>query len=381
MKPSAAVLSLVFAIVAAVAIVWVGRYSPLERAGMLPGATAEVGPPISKTGPYPKAAIDQTEHNFGKMGVRSKGEHTFTIRNEGESDLVLMARPEDRSCQCTAAELSRETPIPPGESIDVLVKWEVKALTSEFRHSATLRTNDPQNKTIRLEITGQVEELIVVQPSGQWELGELNPKEPTVFTATMHSPMLDEFAIEKFECANPLVTAEWQPLSDEKKGELNAKSGYEVHVKVAPGSPIGIFSERVVFHTSEELLKEMTYTLRGSCPGPIEFFGPGYRADANALLMGEFPASEGKEVTLSVIVRNLEDELQMTEAKQETNTLKLEFGRDERFTGKNSRYLLKIIVPPGDPQDRQRKNSEKVDLFFNHPDAPQVKLRVDFLAS
>jgi hypothetical protein len=381
MKPSSAVLSLVFAILAAVAIVWVGRYTPVERARMRSGSAAEIGPPISKTGPYPKAAINETEHYFGTLGVRSKGEHTFTIRNEGDSDLVLMARPEDRTCQCTAAELSRGTPVPPGESIDVTVRWEVKSLTSEFRHSATIRTNDPQNKTISLEIFGHVEEPIVVQPSGQWEIGELNPKEPTVFTATMFSPLQEGFTLETFECANPLVTAEWVPLSEEKLEAYKAKSGYQVHVKVAPGSPMGPFSERLTFTTSEELLPEMTYTLRGTCPGPIEFFGPGFRPEANVLLMGEFPAKEGKEVTLSVIVRNLDSELTLNEARQETNTLKLDFARDERFPDKHERYRLKIIVPPGDPQDRQRKNSEKVDLFFNHPDAEQVRLRVDFLAS
>lgn len=380
MKPSSVVLSLIFGIIAAVGIVYVGRYTPLERAAMST-RTKDVGPPIAKTGPYPKAVVDKVDYDFGTMSLREKGTHTFTIRNDGQSDLVLMARPEDRTCQCTAATLSSETPVSPGGSVDVTLNWEIKSMSSEFRHSALIRTNDPENKTVKLEIMGKVEDSLMVIPPGQWEIGELNPKGPTTFQASMHSPLLEDFTIEKLECANPLVSATWEPMSDEKKTQFQAKAGYEVLVTVAPGSPIGHFSERLTFHTSDELHKEVTIPVHGTRPGPIEFFGAGYHSEASALLMGEFPAKVGKEVTLSVIVRDFDGELQLTDYKQQSNTVKVEFARDEKFAGKNQRYQLKIIVPPGEPQDRQRANSERINLFFNHPEAEQVRMRIDFLAS
>ena len=380
MKPSSVVVSVLFGVAALVAIVWIGRYPPVEPgAGSAP--RGEVGPAISPNGPYPKAVVDETMFDFGTKGVGYKGQHTFTIRNEGQADLVLMARPEDRTCQCTAAALSKDTPVPAGQSVDVTVNWEVKALVSEFRHSATIRTNDPEHKAITLEVTGKSEETLIVAPATLWELGELHTKEPTVMTGHVHSKLLDDFKITSVDCGNPLVSITWEPLSVDAKVDLETKTGYVLKATVSPDVPIGQFSETVSIHTDVDDHPEIAFKLRGTRPGPIEFFGPGYRAEANALMLGEFPAKVGKQATLSVFVRNFDGDLKLTDVKQLYNSVQVELSRDDKFTGETKRYLLKITIPPGELQDHQGLNAEKVDLFFNHPEAEQVRLRVAFLAA
>lgn len=384
MKPNAVFLSAVFGVLALISIIWLGRY-PVTTSSTESGTPVkpeEIGPPISRTGPYPKAVADHTSHDFGVMMVKQKGSHKFTIRNEGEAPLVLMARKEDATCQCTIGELGTNEAVPPGGSVDVTLSWEIKVLMPQFRQSASIRTNDPQNRIIKFEVTGRVEESLALVPPNEWDIGEILENEPTLATGSLQSAVLEQFTIERYECTNPLVEVTWEPLTAEQLENRKMKSGYTVRVAVAPGSPVGPFSEIVKLFTSVELAPELQFKVRGHRPGPIEFFGPGYRGDANYLFLGEFSAQQGKEVTLTAFVREIEGELQLLKTEQKYNSVEVDFkrapGSEESAV---QRYLLTIRVPPGALQDRQRANAEKLDLYFNHPRAERVRITVDFLAS
>jgi hypothetical protein len=382
MKPSAVLLSLIFGVSALVATVWLGRYPAMQPAGTSSPKDEDLGPKPSSTGPHPKAVVDATEFDFGTLPVGLDHSHTFTIRNEGEADLKLVALDRDRTCQCTGATLAHDNAIPPGGSIDVTVTWQLKTVAPAFRHSATLRTNDPEQRAIKLEITGKVEDGLHVSPAGApWEVGELKPHESSSVTGTVHSTIFEEFAIERFECGNPLVSVKWEPLNEDQQRELKAKSGYAITATVGPGTSLGPFAERVKLITSVKELPEVEFVLSGNHHGPLEFFGPGYRSDANVVQLGEFKAKDGKNVTLSVFARDFDGVLELTETKQVHGSLQVELVRPEGADGKGNRYLLKIKVPPGEPQNRQRKNSERLDLYFNHPEAKHVRLHVDFLSS
>ncbi|GIX05130.1 MAG: hypothetical protein KatS3mg114_0999 [Planctomycetaceae bacterium] len=384
MRPNALVLSGLFVVIAVVAVIWLG-YSPETAPEGIASTTTnddQIGPPISRTGPYPKAVAPETKYDFGVMMVHDEGEHKFVIRNEGEADLVLMARKEDATCQCTIGELSSEGAIPPGGSVEVTLKWKIKAHTPQFRQSATIRTNDPQHRKIRFEITGKVEEALVLMPPTEWELGELLLHEPTVATGTLYSAILPEFRIERFECAHPLVQITWEPLTADELAQHKAISGYSVKATIAPGAPVGPFQERVKLFTSIEKVPEIEFRLKGRRPGPIELFGPNYRAEANYLVLGEFPADEGKEATLTLFVRDFDQELVLEKVEQRFNSVQVELRKAPgESTTALQRYLLKVRVPPGELQDRQRQNCERLLLHFNHPEAQTLQLRVDFLAA
>ena len=66
--------------------------------------------------------------------------------------------------------------------------------------------------------------------------------------------------------------------------------------------------------------------------------------------------------------------------KQLHDSCVIELTKDDKLTGNAQRYILKVTVKPGPPIDRQRKLSEKVDLFFNHPDLSEMRIYVDYLA-
>jgi hypothetical protein len=98
-------------------------------------------------------------------------------------------------------------------------------------------------------------------------------------------------------------------------------------------------------------------------------------------MLGEFPAHEGKESTLVIFFRDFDEEVKLLKAEQTYNSVELDFQPAGAANGSTRRYLLKVKVPPGGPQNRQRKNAEKIDLHFNHPAAEKVRIAIDFLAT
>jgi hypothetical protein len=382
MKPSGVVLCVVFAAIALAGTVWVGRYRA-ETPSILketPKST-EPGPSIAPQGPYPKAVADETEYNFGTLRMGAEGKHDYVIRNEGEADLVLVARKEDTTCSCTFGELSSDGAVKPGESVTVTLQFKIKAPNPEFRHRAIVRTNDPEHKQIELVVSGAVDDSVKIGPTPHWALGEMSASEPSVVSGEVFSTVVDRFEILSMTPGKETTKVDWAPMTAEELAEKEYKSGYRVTATVSPDVPLGAYSDTVKIKTSEEAMGEMSFTVTGSRKGPLEFFGPQYHPEANAILMGEFPAAAGKEVSLSVFVQNFDEELKLEDVKQEFNSVQVTLEKDEKFAGKKRRYYLKIKVPPGPAQDRHRKKSEKVDLFFNHPAARQIRLIVDFLAT
>jgi hypothetical protein len=382
MKPTGVLLAIVCAGAALWGTVSLGRYRMPVAPVTTSAAISEdrIGPKVSAQGPHPKIEAPETEFNFGILSVGDKGSHTFTVKNVGEAPLELLARKEDTTCQCTFGELSKDGKIAPGESVEVTLNWEVKVMVEEFRHSATIRSNDPDKRKLELVVTGKVDEPVRLEPSLVWELGQLSGTDPTKMTGAIVSKVL-AFDIIKATPSTPLVTATWEPIPEEELKVRQALSGYNLTVAVSPDAPVGPFVESVELELSNEKKPSATVKLEGKRPGPIEFFGPFYRSELNALLMGEFPAANGKETTVFIMSRDFDGELELTKVDQRHNSLKVEFLKDPKSKADRPRYLLKVQVPPGDSIDRRRKNSEHLDLHFNHPGAPVVRLVVDYHAT
>lgn len=382
MRPSAILLTGLFGICALGLTVWIGRYEggvpPLVKE--LTKKEEHIGPPISPTGPHPKVVVDEKEYNFGVMSPKSKGSHVFVIKNEGEADLEVMARKEDTTCSCTFGELSNEGKIPPGQSVEVTLNWEIKVPDGEFRHRAVVRTNDPNYKEVEFVVMGEVQAPYQVRPEGTWNLGEQSGEAPIETKGAIFTAQALEFQILELKGDKGLVEFQIEPMTDEELKSYEAKCGYMVTAMLKQKIPAGITTEMVTVKTEDSDQGNLTFNVSAARANPIEIIGPGYQPRASALLMGEFPASQGKSQTLSLFVRDMEEELVLREVKTMHNTVQVEMTKDPKITGNAQRFLLKITVPPQPPQDRQRKLSEKVDLFFNHPDVPEMRLYIDFLS-
>ncbi len=97
-------------------------------------------------------SFDKTAYDFGTVPEGTLVETTFKVTNTGKTDLVISnAQP---SCGCTVPAWPKE-PIKPGETGDVLVKFDTSGKPNKQTKSVTLYTNTAVGREV-LTISGSV---------------------------------------------------------------------------------------------------------------------------------------------------------------------------------------------------------------------------------
>jgi hypothetical protein len=391
MKVGTVLAVVLLAAVAIAGTYWVARSDsggPTEAAAAKPAGPAESTEPTpSKTGPHPKVVLPEAVFDFGVMPVGETRKHVFVVRNEGEAPLRL-GKPTT-TCQCTVSE-SAQNQIPPGGEGTITLEWSPAGATPTFDKGAVLKTNDPKKPEIQLSVVGIVDEWIRVEPQGTWNVGEVDRDVPANLSGYLFSRLLDTFAIESITTTNPLLTVEAEPASPETIKEYEAKCGYRLKAKLAPGMPAGRISEKVVVKTDvkDEDFDEITFEFVGMRPGPIQILplpGTKWEPDAWAVDLERFPAAKGKSAAVSLFVSGLPEgqELKFESVKTSEPYVAVELKRDEASKSeKRQRYVLTFSVPPGSPVATHRsKGSVKVEATTNHPEASAMKFYVQFIST
>ena len=392
--------------------VWLGRgnselktTSPAKPA---PAADDKDRPKIAPEGPYPKAVVSEPMYLFGSMAVGQSMSHKFTIKNDGEAPLEV--KKGSTTCKCTLSEMENSM-VEPGKSVEVELTWTPKSPQEKFGQTATIYTNDPENKEINLKIEGTVNNLIsftgAYQDTANWTLPVMSDTEPVSFTGTIHTNYLDSFKILDIETKHPGLTATSKPLSKEELKEAGAKIGYSITVSADPDKfPLGGFTENVLIKT--DIPNEMDHIhpegedhkheaeakpenrdfvvhVSGNHTGPVRIvptFGVHWNPDSMILNLGEFSAKEGKEVILSMFVEGLDKPLEIVDQQIDPQYLKFKLTKDDQFASKTKqRYELKFSVPAEHPAVSHGKgNLAKVKLKTNHPRAKEIEFRVQFIS-
>jgi len=101
----------------------------------------------------PTVSIDDPEFQFGKLNQGEKVEHSFVLKNEGKSDLVI--RKVKASCGCTAVKPDKEV-IKPGETIAIKTTFNSAGKVGNQNKTVTIITNDPKNSKTILWVKGEV---------------------------------------------------------------------------------------------------------------------------------------------------------------------------------------------------------------------------------
>lgn len=105
---------------------------------------------ISKGAPVAK--FDKETHDFGTVDEGEVVKTTFTITNEGKSDLVITNA--KATCGCTVPVWPKE-PIAPGKSGEIEVSFNTNGKPNKQSKSVTLHTNTESGREI-VKITGMV---------------------------------------------------------------------------------------------------------------------------------------------------------------------------------------------------------------------------------
>ena len=362
-------------------VVWFVRDRPIiARISDLKENVSE-GLEIAKTGPYPKADVNQLEYDFGRIEVGEEGEFDFVIRNDGEAPLRVKKGPT--TCQCTVSAVDKDL-IEPGGTVKVTLKWKPTAPAEMFDKGAVIFTNDPENSKIQLKIVGMVVLRLLVLPEGNWQLPDLKESEPTKFIGKIGSTLDKEFEVTGFEYGNPLVTAEAVKLTEEEIADSRVmSSGFDIKVSVPPKMPVGSFAIPLKIKTSLRDKKtdepvDVDVTLTGYRRGPVRVVGKEWIEDRAAIVMGSFDVAVGRKVTLSLMIKETPKEgIEFSEIKTDPPGLQVKLEKDEKFTGSMSRYLMTLDYPAGSAREtRREENAGSIKIKTSHPEAPELEFTV-----
>ncbi|QIA07311.1 DUF1573 domain-containing protein [Draconibacterium halophilum] len=122
------------------------------------GVSATIEEDFSKLSPEelanaPVANFNEKSVDFGEMNQGDKKEHTFTLTNNGKTDLII--RRVRSSCGCTAVAPSKKV-IAAGETAPIKVTFDSRGKRGRQSKSITVITNDPKTPTSTLRISSQV---------------------------------------------------------------------------------------------------------------------------------------------------------------------------------------------------------------------------------
>lgn len=101
-----------------------------------------------------KIKFTSKEIDYGNIAKGSDGVRTFEFTNEGNAPLVISK--VYSSCGCTIPKKPEE-PVAPGETGIIEVKYDTKRI-GPIKKTITVYSNDPENATIALRISGRVED-------------------------------------------------------------------------------------------------------------------------------------------------------------------------------------------------------------------------------
>jgi hypothetical protein len=109
----------------------------------------------------PKLVCAQPVHEFGNVEGSAPVIHTFSVRNEGDSDLVI--KKIHAPCGCTTFRLENKT-LAPGATLEIPVTLSLAGRKGPQQKSLYLETNDPALPTLQLTMRGNVGSGLEINP-------------------------------------------------------------------------------------------------------------------------------------------------------------------------------------------------------------------------
>ena len=337
--------------------------------------------------------LGDADFDFGVMEREETRQHTFQLKNIGDAPATL--KQGNTTCKCTLSELAKGT-IQPGEVVDVELEWKPNSFAQQFRQSAVIETNDPENRNITLAIHGRVIQTIRPVPE-QVVLNNISSSESRQAEVYVYCYREGDFSLDfdgaEYGKQEEFFAVDITPLSkavvDE---EPEATSGVKVTITIEPGLPIGALKQTLRFRSNLEGVPELNIPIRGSISGDISVLASKriYNNDLRLITLGGVPREEGGKYKLQLLLKGpFAKQTQLTVAEVvPADILQVEI-QTENVNAVNDGavllYPLTIAIPPGS-RAASYMGSEggkiapfgKIVIETTHPTDKKVVLRVRF---
>jgi hypothetical protein len=324
-------------------------------------------------GPLPAVVVaEDLTHHFTVMAVETSDSHVWTLKNEGQGDLVLKGG--HASCTCTVPDLKEgeTTVVKPGQAYKLRVEWKPKA-AGRFQKTAQIFTNDPKHESLTFEIEGDVRPPIVMSPD--LEVLDMmlvsNDKEHDYYLL-FYSPDQPEMKILSATTTRPeLLEVTEEPLDDQQKAWLKqqkARGGHKLRIRAKPTSMLGLFNEELVVKTDHPGAPEFKKLVTGRIVGPVSVIPTTVKLNVTS--------AKGATALATIMVVGQEHTNFDVEKKPENLKVAIAPVDEKSKAGgdvKSHAYRMTVTVPPGTPPGIIQ---EPIVLKTDNPKARELKVDV-----
>ena len=126
---------------------------------------------LSKSGRYPQITISEEEWDFGKVKPEMKPNHTFTVINKGNEDLIIER--VRASCGCVQTSISTNR-ILPGKSAELKATFSTVGYEGKLEKFIYIKSNDPEEPEKKIKVKIDVEHQFkskINTPATEWNMG------------------------------------------------------------------------------------------------------------------------------------------------------------------------------------------------------------------
>ncbi len=104
-----------------------------------PTAQASTAPATKPDGPLPEITFKETTHDFGTIKEGEVVTKKFTFTNTGEAPLIITNA--SSSCGCTVPKFMKDTPIAPGKTGEIEVKYDSRGKKNQDNKTVRVTAN------------------------------------------------------------------------------------------------------------------------------------------------------------------------------------------------------------------------------------------------
>jgi hypothetical protein len=347
---------------------------------------------LNSDAPRPKAVVVGSDtFNFGRMEQDTKGSHVFEIRNEGDAPLTLAKG--STTCKCTLSNLNDDR-LEPGESAKVELEWNAVA-DERFRHSATIRTNDPRHPYLTLTIQGRVGRSHKIVPSDLRFSSPISVGEGATARLHLYSFEGDQFHVTRHQFANTETADNFdlkieEMPADQVAQEKEAKAGKILNLVVKPGLPLGPLQQRIRLSLDLPGDPSVDVPIEGNVIGDISIVGPvkgsvKWLDEYSLLNLGTVQSDKGaKSQGMHLLVKGQHrDEVNLKIRSVEPDFLKVEFEEPQPVPGQAVvKIPFTIEVPPKAPAGEHTNTIDRpfgrIEIDTGHPTTPRLQIYLNF---
>ncbi len=214
---------------------------------------------VEPTGDGPRIRPLEGTHDFGKVWTGADLKHTFKIRNTGNAPLkITKVKP---ACGCTKKG-KHPSEIAPGQTGEFSFGLNTKKLRGRFTKNITITTNDPDNASTTLKLTGEVQHFVEVTPNSA-NFGRLKPDSVVTKTLKVRNNSGEKLDIKLADDAS-------QGCFSCELAEVVPGMEYELTIKAQPPFKSGNNRHSIKLLTGHAKQKNVSVTCLALVPKRLE---------------------------------------------------------------------------------------------------------------